>query len=137
MSDERNGDIQLAIPGMLLTCASLFPYLNKAYTIDDPLELMLELAKEKLVNAAGDVIADGAGLSKFREKVLKAAKMPSLTYSQLMAVIKGISDFADTLQKKTLLTPSSPPSSASSQPEMTASGTTSTFQESVRKISST
>jgi hypothetical protein len=95
---------------------------GKPYVIADPLELIIELATEKLLD--GDDV-DPAALPRIREKVMAASKIPSLTYTQTLAIIHGITAFAESLQKKIASKPTSSPATAMFQtPKPNASAST-------------
>lgn len=97
---------------------------NGRYTIADPLELMLELANEKLLDANGAIVGEGEGLARVKDRVMTAAGIPSLNYTGLLHIIRGMTEFADGLQKKIASTPNSSTSTDVSPPAPPASAIT-------------
>ena len=99
---------------------------GKSYAIEDPLQLMLDLAVEKLTTEDGGVnsAVDGA-FEKIKAKIIQASGIPKLTASQTLQIIVGLAQFAGDLQKKIGLTPtSSPPLDTSPKASQSESAST-------------
>ena len=99
---------------------------GNTYTITDPLEVMLELSKAKLMTSDGSVATDSESLSKIRDVFRTACGIPSLTFFQMVAIVKAMGNYVSELQKKMLSTPNSAPSTGLFQQAQVASDTTST-----------
>lgn len=89
---------------------------KKTYPIKDPLELMMELAGEKLVGEDGTATSDATSLSKIRDKIMKASGIPAITFSNVLRTVFAIGQFAQGLQKKIVSMPNSLPPTDESQP---------------------
>lgn len=88
---------------------------NTLYSVADPLEFILNLTRDGLLDVKGKPVESPEVLHKLKQRTVDAFQFPSLTYRQLIQIINAVGAYVTAMQKKTPVTPTSPPATDSSQ----------------------